>query len=54
VAGGMGRMLAAHVDVHARTPLPPRLPAWLEHYNTGRPHQALGGQPPINRLSPML
>ena len=30
------------------------LPAWLEHYNTGRPHQALGGQPPISRLSPTL
>jgi transposase InsO family protein len=30
------------------------LPAWLEHYNAGRPHQALGGRPPISRLSPML
>jgi len=28
------------------------LPAWLEHYNTERPHTALGGQPPISRLSP--
>jgi transposase InsO family protein len=25
---------------------------WLEHYNTQRPHSALGGQPPITRLSP--
>ncbi|NAS27525.1 IS481 family transposase [Herbidospora sp. NEAU-GS84] len=25
---------------------------WLEHYNTTRPHSALGGQPPISRLSP--
>ena len=28
------------------------LPAWLEHYNTERPHTALGGLPPISRLSP--
>lgn len=25
---------------------------WLEHYNTKRPHSALGGKPPITRLSP--
>ncbi|MEU8304917.1 integrase core domain-containing protein, partial [Actinomadura sp. NPDC048955] len=25
---------------------------WLEHYNTQRPHSALGGKPPITRLSP--
>ncbi|PKQ31349.1 MAG: hypothetical protein CVT62_06575, partial [Actinobacteria bacterium HGW-Actinobacteria-2] len=25
---------------------------WLEHYNTERRHSALGGQPPISRLSP--
>ncbi len=24
--------------------------AWLEHYNTGRRHSALGGKPPISRL----
>ncbi|MEU8308977.1 integrase core domain-containing protein, partial [Actinomadura sp. NPDC048955] len=23
-----------------------------EHYNTQRPHSALGGKPPITRLSP--
>ncbi|MEU4828894.1 integrase core domain-containing protein, partial [Actinomadura sp. NPDC023710] len=23
-----------------------------EHYNTKRPHSALGGKPPITRLSP--
>ncbi|MEU8310890.1 IS481 family transposase [Actinomadura sp. NPDC048955] len=28
------------------------LAAWLEHYNTQRPHSALGGKPPITRLSP--
>jgi transposase InsO family protein len=28
------------------------LPGWLEHYNTARAHTALGGQPPISRLSP--
>lgn len=28
------------------------LKPWLEHYNTKRPHSALGGQPPITRLSP--
>jgi transposase InsO family protein len=28
------------------------LPAWLHHHNTARPHTALGGQPPISRLSP--
>jgi transposase InsO family protein len=28
------------------------LPAWLEFYNTQRRHTALGGQPPITRLSP--
>ncbi|MFF4236578.1 integrase core domain-containing protein, partial [Actinomadura geliboluensis] len=25
---------------------------WLEHYNTQRPHSALGGHPPITRLTP--
>ncbi|MSO79930.1 MAG: hypothetical protein EXQ79_10050, partial [Acidimicrobiia bacterium] len=25
---------------------------WLEHYNTQRRHSALGGLPPISRLSP--
>ncbi|MGC5224739.1 IS481 family transposase [Micromonospora sp. DT81.3] len=25
---------------------------WLEHYNTGRRHSALGGKPPISRLQP--
>ncbi|MEU4824609.1 integrase core domain-containing protein [Actinomadura sp. NPDC023710] len=24
----------------------------MEHYNTKRPHSALGGKPPITRLSP--
>lgn len=28
------------------------LAPWLEHYNTGRRHTALGGLPPISRLSP--
>jgi transposase InsO family protein len=28
------------------------LEPWLEHYNTRRRHSALGGFPPINRLSP--
>jgi transposase InsO family protein len=28
------------------------LAPWLEHYNTRRRHTALGGQPPISRLSP--
>lgn len=28
------------------------LAAWLEHYNTGRRHSALGGKPPISRLLP--
>jgi transposase InsO family protein len=28
------------------------LAPWLEHYNTHRRHDALGGQPPISRLSP--
>jgi transposase InsO family protein len=28
------------------------LAPWLEHYNTQRRHYALGGRPPINRLSP--
>jgi transposase InsO family protein len=28
------------------------LAPWLEHYNTGRRHSALGGHPPISRLSP--
>ena len=27
------------------------LPDWLEHYNTRRRHSALGGLPPISRLS---
>ncbi|MCA1981825.1 IS481 family transposase [Nocardioides nematodiphilus] len=28
------------------------LAPWLEHYNTQRRHSALGGKPPISRLSP--
>lgn len=28
------------------------LDTWIEHYNTRRRHSALGGQPPISRLSP--
>lgn len=28
------------------------LPTWLDHYNTARAHTALGGRPPISRLSP--
>jgi IS30 family transposase len=28
------------------------LAPWLEHYNNQRRHSALGGQPPISRLSP--
>ena len=26
------------------------LPHWLEHYNTRRPHSAIGDQPPISRV----
>jgi transposase InsO family protein len=26
------------------------LPHWLDHYNRGRPHSSLGGQPPISRV----
>ncbi len=28
------------------------LAPWLEHYNTHRRHHALGGLPPVSRLSP--
>jgi transposase InsO family protein len=28
------------------------LAPWLEHYNTGRRHSALGGHPPLSRLRP--
>jgi transposase InsO family protein len=28
------------------------LPGWLKDYNTQRPHTALGGRPPLSRLSP--
>jgi transposase InsO family protein len=28
------------------------LAPWLQHYNTERPHTAIGGLPPISRLSP--
>lgn len=28
------------------------LAPWLEHYNTRRRHSALGGQPPVSRLTP--
>ncbi|AAT89916.1 transposase [Leifsonia xyli subsp. xyli] len=28
------------------------LAPWLEHYNTGRRHSALGGHPPVSRLAP--
>jgi transposase InsO family protein len=27
------------------------LPAWIDFYNSGRPHTALGGRPPMSRLS---
>ncbi|WP_157575942.1 integrase core domain-containing protein, partial [Mycobacterium sp. GA-2829] len=27
------------------------LAPWLEHYNNQRRHSAIGGQPPISRLS---
>ena len=27
------------------------LDSWLEHYNTARSHSALGGRPPISRLT---
>ncbi|MEV8439330.1 integrase core domain-containing protein, partial [Actinosynnema sp. NPDC051121] len=27
------------------------LPAWVHDYNTHRAHSALGGQPPITRLT---
>jgi transposase InsO family protein len=26
------------------------LPHWLDHYNTSRPHSAIGGRPPISRV----
>jgi len=32
---------------HARTAA---LPHWLNHYNTTRPHSAIGGLPPISRV----
>jgi transposase InsO family protein len=28
------------------------LAPWIEHYNTRRPHSALGGLPPLSRLAP--
>jgi transposase InsO family protein len=28
------------------------LAPWIEHYNTGRRHSALGGHPPVSRLQP--
>lgn len=28
------------------------LAPWIEHYNTGRNHSAIGGRPPISRLTP--
>jgi transposase InsO family protein len=28
------------------------LASWLDSYNTSRRHSALGGHPPISRLSP--
>lgn len=39
----------AYLDNDERTAA---LAGWLEYYNTGRPHSALNGQPPISRLSP--
>jgi len=40
------RAYAGNTDrTHALAP-------WLEHYNTRRRHQALGGRPPVSRLSP--
>ncbi|MGQ1795847.1 IS481 family transposase [Kocuria oceani] len=29
------------------------LAPWIEHYNTGRRHSALGGHPPVSRLRPI-
>ena len=37
---------------HSNTERADALAPWLEIYNTQRPHTALGGQPPISRLSP--
>ena len=36
---------------HSNSERAARLPEWLEHYNTRRRHSALGGLPPISRLS---
>jgi transposase InsO family protein len=30
------------------------LPAWLEHYNTTRPHTGIGNRPPIDRVNNLL
>lgn len=37
---------------HNNTERTAALEPWLEHYNTRRRHTALGGLPPISRLSP--
>jgi transposase InsO family protein len=37
---------------HTNTERTAALAPWIEHYNTRRRHSALGGQPPISRLTP--
>ena len=47
-ANRMGLPAGLHIQRRTfRSPCP-----WLENYNTGRRHTALGGQPPISRPSP--
>jgi len=60
-AGRQGRAPQAHppdrmglpAGLHRQRPTSSRTCPWLEHYSTQRWHSALGGPPPISRLSPM-
>jgi transposase InsO family protein len=46
----MAREWAHGVVYHSHHERTAALPHWLNHYNRGRPHSSLGGQPPISRV----
>jgi transposase InsO family protein len=46
----MAREWAYGLVYHSHHERAAALPHWLDHYNTRRPHSAIGGRPPISRV----